>query len=162
MSEQPGQGDGIDTPPRDHRPSPMGRPPVGSPAYQAGRRAMWLGGGALVISLFFFPIGAVLGIAAVVVGVKARRLARAERVTTAQGVVPGIVMGAIGLCVCAMSLAFAAFMWPQVSSYQECLGGANTHTDKKACKDEYKKDLQNKEKKYNLPKDSLSRYSDLF
>jgi hypothetical protein len=151
VSEQPGQGDG-DTG-RDTVPATGGAGKDGDPA-RAGRRALWLGGGALVLSPFFFPVGLILGGAALVVGIKARRRAGRER-STAPGAVGGIVLGAIGLAFASFMLVVTALLWQEMVDYQECLGSANTTTDENACRATYFADV---EKKLNLPKGSMSRY----
>ncbi|MFI0357707.1 DUF4190 domain-containing protein [Actinomadura sp. 9N407] len=159
MSEQPGQGDG-DTG-RDTVPTtggPAGKDGEAGDAARAGRRALWLGGGALLLTPFFFPVGMVLGIAALVVGIKARRLASKER-STAPGAVPGIVLGAIGLAFASLSLVTTAVLWPELSDRQECLSSANTTTDENACRDSF---VQNVEEKLNLPKGSMDPYKDMF
>ncbi|XVQ12150.1 DUF4190 domain-containing protein [Spirillospora sp. CA-255316] len=156
MSEQPGQGDGGIG--RDAAPATGGPAGKDGDARRAGRRALWLGGGALILTPFFFPVGLVLGIAALVVGIKARKQAVRER-STAPGAVGGIVLGAVGLAMASFWLAVTALLWPELSGYQECLGSANTRTDETACRDRYFSEI---EKKLNLPDGSMSRYGDMF
>ncbi|MWA06321.1 hypothetical protein F8568_039465 [Actinomadura sp. LD22] len=155
MSEQPGrpahpveQGRDPAGPPPGPAPGPMGPPPGPPPVERTGRRALWLGVVALVTSLFFYPLGLVLGVAALVIGIRARRRARTAR-AVAPGAVPGIVLGSVGLAFSALSVALTVFLWPELSGYQECLGAANTGTDKTACKHEYFPKI---EKKLDLPR----------
>jgi hypothetical protein len=168
VSEQPGQDDdgtgprqdtgwnaGDKPPDRAQYPTghpPMGRPPVGGPVERTGWRALWLGVGALVVTMFFFPVGLVLGVAAIVVGIRARRSARQQH-----GIAPGAVPG-IGLGLSTFSLALAVVLWPELNGYRQCLGSANTTTDERACRDQYFPKI---EKKLNLPSGSMSRYGDL-
>ncbi|KAB2379416.1 DUF4190 domain-containing protein [Actinomadura montaniterrae] len=161
MSEQPGrpahpveQGRDPAGPP----PGPSGRPPGRQSAEQAGRRAMWLGVAALVTSLFFYPLGLVVGVAALVIGIRARRQARAARVI-APGAVPGIVLGSVGLGLAVLAVASTAYLWPELSGYQDCLGAANTGIDKTACKHEYYPKI---EKKLHAPAGSMNKYGDYF
>ena len=157
MSEQPGQGGGAG---RETAPAAGGPAGAGGDgeARRTARRALWLGAGALVLTPFFFPIGLVLGIAALVVGVKARRQAASER-SAAPGAVAGMVLGAFGLALASLWLAVTAMLWPEVSAYQDCRNSANTRTDEKACRDRYFSDI---EKKLNLPEGSMTRYRDMF
>ncbi|MBO2452109.1 DUF456 domain-containing protein [Actinomadura barringtoniae] len=173
MSEQPGQGDGgngsTETPGRPNIPEPGARragpawrppsrgdgptPPRPDDAAVArlGRRSLWLGLGATVISLFFFPAGLLLGIPALVIGIRARKAAKAG-LTAAPGAVPGIVFGTIGLVLALMVLAMTIFIWPEQSDYTKCTDKANTQQDEKACKDAFVRSL---EKKFNMPEGKL-------
>jgi hypothetical protein len=112
---------------------------------------MWLGLGATVVSFFFFPAGLLLGVPALVIGIRARKAARAG-LTTAPGAVPGIVFGSIGLVLALMVLAVTIFIWPEQSSYAKCTDKANTQQDEKACKDTFISAL---EKKFNMPAGKL-------
>ncbi|MEV3921542.1 DUF4190 domain-containing protein [Actinomadura coerulea] len=138
---------------------PAGEPPAGP--RQGGRgtgwRALWLGGIALLTAFFFYPLGLVLGIAALVVGVKARRSARRTR-DAAPGAVPGIVLGSIGLVFSLLSVSLTAFLWTELSGYQSCVSASNTTTDKQACRTEYYPKI---EKKLDLPAGSMDKYGDL-
>ncbi|GAA2634574.1 hypothetical protein SMC26_15410 [Actinomadura fulvescens] len=149
----------ADLPERGGRPSPWRSPGQGPrPVERLGWRALWLGAGAMLTTLFFFPIGLVLGIAALVVGIKARRGAR-RRQAVAPGAIAGLVLGSIAVAFSAFSLALTVFLWPELSGYQSCVGKANTSTDEKACRDEYYPKI---EKKLKLPEGSMSKYGDLF
>ncbi|MFB4297951.1 hypothetical protein [Actinomadura sp. NTSP31] len=160
MSEQPGrpahpveQGRDPAGPPPGTPLGPPGPPPV----ERTGRRALWLGIVALLTSLFFYPLGLVLGVAALVIGIRARRRARTAR-GAAPGAVPGIVLGSVGLAFSALSVALTVFLWPELSGYQECLGASNTGADKTACKHEFYPKI---EKKLDLPAGSMDKYGDL-
>ncbi|TDC41649.1 DUF4190 domain-containing protein [Actinomadura sp. KC345] len=155
MSEQPGPP----APPED-RPDgrPEGRPPAGpSKMQQGGWRALWLGGIALLTAFFFYPLGVVLGIAALVVGIRARRAARGSG-NAAPGAVPGIVLGSVGLLFSALSVAMTMFLWSEMSAYQECLSTANTATDEQSCQDEFYPKIEDK---LGLPAGSMEKYGDL-
>ncbi|MFI0447701.1 hypothetical protein [Actinomadura sp. 6N118] len=187
MSEQPGQGDSgvgtsgrpdlskrpdpnerTETPGRaelpergGNQPSPWRPPGQGQgprPVERLGWRALWLGAGAILITLFFFPVGLILGIAALVVGIKARRSARRQH-SVAPGAIAGLVLGGIALAFSTFSLGLTMFLWPELSGYQTCVGKANTSTDEKACRDDYYPKI---EKKLNLPEGSMSKYGNLF
>ncbi|TDC60237.1 hypothetical protein E1200_30795 [Actinomadura sp. GC306] len=155
MSEQP------DRPAQpEDRPDgrPAGQPPAGPRQPQrSGWRALWLGGIALLTSFFFYPLGLVLGIAALVVGVRARRAARASA-GSAPGAVPGIVLGSVGLAFSVLSVSLTVFLWSELSGYQNCLGTANTATDEQTCQDEYYPKIEDK---LGLPAGSMEEYGDL-
>ncbi|TDC74695.1 DUF4190 domain-containing protein [Actinomadura sp. 7K507] len=155
MSEQPG-------PPAKPEDRPDGRPAGGPPAgpskkQQGGWRALWLGGIALLTAIFFYPLGLVLGIAALVVGIRARRAARGSE-NAAPGAVPGIVLGSVGLLFSVLSVAMTMFLWSELSGYQECLGTSNTATDEQMCQDRYYPQIEDK---LGLPSGSMEKYGDL-
>ncbi|MFC6885720.1 MULTISPECIES: DUF4190 domain-containing protein [Actinomadura] len=151
---QPGPGPQAPGP----GPGPLGRPPVNGPADPAGRRALWLGIAAVVFSLFFPPGGLVLGIAALVIGIKAHRRSRGRH-GTAPGATPGIVLASVSLVLAAISIGVNAWLWPELSAKQDCMDSANTRADEKVCNDTFTRDL---EKKLHLPKGELKGYGDLF
>jgi hypothetical protein len=156
VSDQPGQGDGATgrgTAPATGKGS--ARPDGG--ADPAVWRALWLGGGALVVSPFFFPVGLVLGIAALVIGIKAAR--RPGRQGSQGPIVGGIVLGSLGLMVATAQLVLSAILWPETGRYQDCMGAANTTTDENVCKDRYFTEI---ERKLDLPPGAVSRYQNLF
>ncbi|GAA0959505.1 hypothetical protein [Actinocorallia libanotica] len=121
---------------------------------RSGLRALWLGLGALLLTLFFAPAGLAAGIAAVVVAVKARRNATGA----VPGAVAGLVMGVAGALLSAVVLAMTVFLWSELNGYQECLTTANTKTDEQACKDTW---MPRMEDRLNMPRGSLDQYGDL-
>jgi hypothetical protein len=158
------QGAGNSTAPPEHEPpggSEFGSPPTPpgapGPADRGGWRALWLGGLAALLAVFFAPLGLVAAIAAVVVGVRVRRRAKLSS-GTAPGAIAGIVLGAIGLVLSAFSLTLTVFLWPEMSGYQECIGKANTNSDKQSCRQTWFPKIEDK---LNLPDGSMSRYGDL-
>ncbi|WP_433474580.1 hypothetical protein ACQPZP_38535 [Spirillospora sp. CA-142024] len=155
MSEQQGR-------PAQPEDRPDGRPAGEPPArpgqgQRTGWRALWLGGIALLTAFFFYPLGLVLGIAALVVGIRARRNARRAR-DAAPGAVPGIVLGSIGLVFSLLSVSLTVFLWAELSGYQNCVSASNTATDKQACREEFYPKI---EKKLDLPAGSMDKYGDL-
>ncbi|XRQ05946.1 hypothetical protein ACN3XK_56880 [Actinomadura welshii] len=155
MSEQPGPPAQSEDRP-DGRPE--GRPPAGPQQTQrSGWRALWLGAIALLTAFFFYPLGLVLGIAALVVGVRARRAARRAD-EAAPGALPGMILGGVGLAFSVLSVSLTLFLWSELSGYQECLSTSNTATDEQACQDEYYPRIEDK---LGLPSGSMSKYGDL-
>jgi Domain of unknown function (DUF4190) len=155
-------------------PSEDGRPP--RPLDQAGavpdeqirrggRTARWTGVASLVLSLFFPLLGFVTAIVAIVLGRRARRRAR-QRGMPVPGAVAGITMGTIGLLIMPVLVAVVlSVLWTEMSGYQRCVAGANTHTDRQICLDTWNPRVENKlrqvEQRLNLPDGSLSDHGDL-
>ncbi|GAB2847760.1 hypothetical protein GCM10022221_53970 [Actinocorallia aurea] len=119
---------------------------------RAGLRPLWLGLGALITMLWFPPISIVLGIAAVVVAVRARRAARGEKTP---GLIAGVVMGLIATAMSALSLLGTALLYDELQGLTKCQAVVNTETDKQHCRDEW---LPKIEDKLNLPKGSFEKY----
>jgi hypothetical protein len=118
---------------------------------------MWLGIIALLTAFFFYPLGLVLGIAALVVGVRAHRTARRDR-NPAPGAVPGIVLGAVGLALSLVFVSITAYLWTELNGYQKCVAGSNTSADKQDCQDRYYPKIEDK---LGLPDGSMDKYGDL-
>jgi hypothetical protein len=125
---------------------------------RGGWRALWLGGGGLLLAIFFAPLGVITGIAALVTGVKARGRARRNH-GAAPGAVGGIVLGSVGLVFSSFALAMTAFLWQELSGYQQCINGANTNADRQACEQTW---FPRIEERLGLPRGSMSQYSGLF
>lgn len=136
---------------------PPGGPKSAGPADRGGWRALWLGGLAALLTVFFAPLGLVTAIAAMVVGVRARRRARRGD-AAAPGAIAGITLGAIGLVLSAFSLTLTVILWPEMNGYQQCIGKANTNSDKQTCRQTWFPKIEDK---LNLPEGSMSRYGDL-
>jgi hypothetical protein len=130
---------------------PGGRQGAGE---RGGWRAMWLGGGALLVMFFAPPVALVLAIAALIVGVRARRRARRVK-AMAPGAVVGVVMGGVGLCLSVLLVTMQIILWNEVKGYLECREAANTISDQQQCKDAF---FSGVERRLDLQKGSLKRY----
>jgi hypothetical protein len=104
---------------------------------------MWLGGLSLLLALFTYPLGIVAGLAALIVGVLALRVARPYRARV-PGAVPGVVMGAIGLVCSLLVMALTAVLYNEITAYTRCRDVANTITDENQCKDALARALEKK------------------
>lgn len=122
---------------------------------RTGLRALWLGLGSLLLTIFFMPLGIALGIAAIVFGIKARRRAAGK----VPGALAGIIMGAIAAVMSTILLSMTVYLLSELSGYQNCVDVANTNTDEQACRDIW---FPKMEKKLNMPKGSMSKYGNLF
>jgi hypothetical protein len=141
---EPAPGPGR-TPPGPHEPTAIER---------AGRWALWLGTGSMVLSVFqsiYRPVGLIFGIIAVVMGVRAHLRAQRQR-ALAPGAVAGIAMGAVAIAISIPVLAMSLFFRTEMDRYAECRASANTITDEQACKDAFARSL---EKKVKLRQGSL-------
>ncbi|WP_018653608.1 hypothetical protein [Actinomadura flavalba] len=133
MSEQPGPGSSLGTPPS---PGPGKTPDPGAP-----RRALWLGIGGLLMLLPFWPLGLLLGVAAVVVGVRARR---DTRPVPSPAATAGITLGVLTTLFGALAVGVSVWLNPEQSAYSDCMDRANTHADEKICNDDFRKAIERK------------------
>ncbi|MBM7790904.1 DUF4190 domain-containing protein [Tenggerimyces flavus] len=104
------------------------------------RLAVIFGAGALIFAVLAFPLGLILGVAAIVLGALARRSARPARVR-APGAVPGIVLGIVATVFASFVAVTAAVFWDEVSEYYTCMEGANTRTSQEGCQETMRKRL---------------------
>lgn len=136
-----------------------GNGPAG--ADRGGLVALFLGLCAVVLSIEIMnlmmnaPVFAVLapiaGAAAIILGVRARRRARANA-HRAPGTVGGIVLGVVGLAFSALLFGSLAVMWPEFSAFRNCTNGANTITAQRDCNHTFTERLR---KRAGLPPGSL-------
>lgn len=114
---------------------------------------MWFGGASLLLIFTpLFYLGLVLGVFALVIGVRAIRAAHRAHIS-APGAVPGMVMGAIGTVCSLMLVVLWLFLYQELSDYTNCRAAANTISDQNQCKDAF---AQAVEKKMHMPKGSLN------
>ena len=118
-------------------------PPPEPPVRQRAQTAMLLG----VLSLIALTLGlgnlrrgifvAILALlfaaGAIWLGVTASKKARRSGTARPRWAVGGVVLGCVGLVFSAMWLLVLAVFWPQLSTYYNCMGGANTVTAQQAC-----------------------------
>jgi hypothetical protein len=148
---RPGAGDSVAPPGHDpsSRPGHDGKPPHPpgpTPGQRGARWALWLGTGSLVLSLFqtlYRPVGLILAVGAIILGVQARRRARREH-SLATGAVAGIVMGAVAIALSIPVLAINLFFRAEMDQYAKCRTSANTITDEQACKDAFARSVEKK------------------
>ncbi|GAA5030642.1 DUF4190 domain-containing protein [Actinopolymorpha pittospori] len=124
-----------------HPPAP---PPGGGPdprevtedqlrrARNRGRFALLLGIAGLATSIFAFPLGLILGVAAIVLGALARRDGKRGRQQIA-GATPGMVLGIVASVFACVLGVMAAVFWTEIIDYQDCYSGANTQTAREGC-----------------------------
>lgn len=111
---------------------PVGYGQGGGKPDRSGRAALLLGFSGVALSVIFFPLGLVLDVAAIVVGVRALRRAR-QRHGKAPGALAGVISGSLGACLVVVVVTVLAFFWQEVRAYQECMSGANTIRSQEKC-----------------------------
>jgi hypothetical protein len=115
--------------------APHPQPPTGDELKRIrnrGRLAILFGLTGLVASVLAFPLGLLLGIAAIVCGVIARRASRRTHVTV-PGATPGLLLGVVATVFASILTATAVVFWDEVVEYQQCYSGANTQTARESC-----------------------------
>jgi len=136
--DAPGAGHPASPPPPSSPPSPQDVSRLTS----RGRLAIFLGlaGLVCVTSVFALPLGLGLGIAAIVVGARARK--RGQQAHQAvPGAMTGIVLGIVSSVFASLLIVSAAVFWEELVEYQDCVSGANTNTAREACQREFEERL---------------------
>ena len=73
------------------------------------------------------------GAVAIWLGVRTRRQAHRSGTARPRGATSGIVLGGFGLAFSMLWLLVLAVFWPQLSTYYNCMSGANTVAAQQAC-----------------------------
>ena len=92
-----------------------------------------LGLGNLRRGVFVAVLALLFGVTAIWLGVRANRRARRSGTARPRGAVSGIVLGGFGLAFSMLWLLVLAVFWPQLSTYYNCMSGANTVAAQQAC-----------------------------
>jgi len=92
-----------------------------------------LGLGNLRRGVFVAVVTLLFGATAIWLGVRANRRARRGGTARPRGTISGIVLGGFGLAFSMLWLLVLAVFWPQLSTYYNCMSGANTVTAQQAC-----------------------------
>ena len=93
-----------------------------------------LGLGNLRRGVFVVVLTLLFGVTAIWLGVRAGRRARRSGTARPRGATTGIVLGGFGLGLSTLWLLVLAVFWPQLSSYYNCMSGANTVAVQQACR----------------------------
>ncbi len=83
--------------------------------------------------IYVAVLSLVFGGTAIWLGAGANRRARRGGTARPRGATSGIVVGGLGLAFSALWLLVLAVFWPQLNTYYDCMGGANTVTAQQAC-----------------------------
>ena len=92
-----------------------------------------LGLGHLRRGVFVAVVTLLFGATAIWLGVRANRRARRGGTARPRGTISGIVLGGFGLAFSMLWLLVLAVFWPQLSTYYNCMSGANTVAAQQAC-----------------------------
>jgi hypothetical protein len=146
---QPQGGRGLQPrgqlPPR--RPLPPPEPPVRQRALTAlllgvlSLIGLMFGLGNLRRGVFVAVLTLLFAATAIWLGTTASRKARRGGTARPRWAVGGVVLGCIGLVFSALWLLVLAVFWPQLNTYYNCMGGANTVTAQQACHDQFTKSV---------------------
>jgi hypothetical protein len=93
--------------------------------------------------VYIVAFALVAGTMAVWLAATAMRRARRGRTAAPRGSVVAIVIGGIGILVSAVLLAGFALFGQQVSTYSQCLGGANTVAAQQTCRTQFTHAIEN-------------------
>jgi MFS family permease len=80
-------------------------------------------------------------VVAIWLGVTANRRARRTGTARARWAVSGVVLGGLGVAFSALWLMVLLVFWPQLSSYYNCMAGANTVTAQQTCHSQFTKSV---------------------
>jgi len=92
-----------------------------------------LGLGNVHRAIYVVVLTLLFAVTAIWLGAGASRQARRAGTARPRGTTSGIVLGALGLAFSAMWLLVLVVFWPQLSTYYNCMAGANTVTAQQAC-----------------------------
>ncbi|MDX6744465.1 hypothetical protein [Actinocorallia sp. A-T 12471] len=120
---------------------------------RAGLRALWLGLGAVVLTMFIPPAALIIGIFAIIVAVRTRKAAAKGEKTP--GVIAGAVFGLFATVFSAASLILSAILWTEINGLNDCKQVVNTRTDERACNDQW---IPKIEDKLNIPRGTFEKY----
>jgi hypothetical protein len=103
--------------------------------------ALMLGLGNLRRGIFVAVLALLFAATAVWLGVTASRKARHGGTARPRWAVGGVVLGSAGLAFSSLWLLMIAVFWPQLNTYYDCMGGANTVTAQQTCHDQFTKSV---------------------
>jgi len=96
-----------------------------------------LGLGNLHRGIFVAILTLLFAVSAIWLGATSTRKARRSGTARPRWAVGGIVLGGFGLALSALWLLVLAVFWPQLNTYYNCLGGANTVAAQQACHNQF-------------------------
>jgi hypothetical protein len=96
-----------------------------------------LGLGNLRRGVYVAVLTLLFAVTAIWLGAGASRRARRSGTARPRGAISGTVLGGFGLAFSALWLLVLAMFWPQLSTYYNCMSGANTVAAQQACHDQF-------------------------
>jgi hypothetical protein len=100
-----------------------------------------LGLGNLRRGVFVAIVTLLFAVTAIWLGAGASRRARRGGTARPRGAISGVVLGGFGLAFSALWLLVLAVFWPQLSTYYNCMSGANTVAAQQACHSQFTKSV---------------------
>jgi hypothetical protein len=101
--------------------------------------------GIIGVATFFFFLGGLIGIVALVLGIVAIRQTRKGRAGGQGMAIAGTVLGGAAIVITTVyAIAVGAFLskfGPQFSNFQDCLRHATTLQEQRDCRDQFRSDL---------------------
>jgi hypothetical protein len=129
--------------PRGMLPARRQLPPPEPPVRQRALAALLLGALSLIgltlglenlrRGIYVAVLALLFAAAAIWLGVTASKKARNSGTARPSWAVGGVVLGGLGLAFSALWLLVLAVFWPQLSTYYNCMDGANTVAAQQAC-----------------------------
>jgi hypothetical protein len=108
-----------------------------------GLLGLALGLGHLHRGIYVAVLTLLFGATAIWLGAGANRGARRSGTARPRGARAGVVLGGLVLAFSAFWLAILAVFWPQLNTYYNCLGGANTVAAQQACHSQFTNSVGN-------------------
>jgi len=102
---------------------------------------LMLGLGNLRRGVFVAVLTLLFAATAVWLGVTASKKARRGGTARPRWAAGGVVLGSLGLAFSALWLLVLAVFWPQLNTYYNCMGGANTVAAQQTCHDQFTKSV---------------------
>ena len=102
---------------------------------------LMLGLGNLRRGVFVAALTLLFAATAVWLGVTASKKARRGGTARPRWAAGGVVLGSLGLAFSALWLLVLAVFWPQLNTYYNCMGGANTVAAQQTCHDQFTKSV---------------------
>ena len=127
-------------------PGGYGPPPPGyGPQQSKGLAVAALVLGIVGVATFFFFLGGLIGIVALVLGIVAIRQTRKGQAGGQGMAIAGAVLGGAAIVITTVyAIAVGAFLskfGPQFSNFQDCLRHATTLQEQRDCRDQFRSDL---------------------
>lgn len=122
-------------------PQSQGDSPQRAPSNGMGTAALVLGILALLLSVFFFPLGLLLGIAAIVGGFLGRRRVQQGLATNGGVSIAGLVLGIVAVVIAVLLGIFLIANSEDIENLQDCNRAADNDAELEDCAERFQEDL---------------------
>jgi hypothetical protein len=96
-----------------------------------------------ILTTILLPVGLLLDLAAIVIGVRGWRLARSAGIAR-RGDLLGPCLGGTGLLLAAALVALIVTLWTPLSRWTDCVSGANTTIAEHTCKERLRAEVRDR------------------